>query len=213
MATPYDAVDAATWLFSEPSSDQKTFRAKIFEGARRTPPKVQLCTDDDPLLFVESVSDAGISLRVAHERLALALQRWDERALEMATQHCRAWFKKELQPAQVASLLQPCAEKAQGSWLLHLRGGDVNVWSLLPDGGGAYEPAPAEALVPGAAIWACAEVVELQFHPRRFGLRLALTDALLVPPPRSRAFPFSSKALAFRLEAPPPSEEPVCEEV
>jgi len=209
MAQPHDALDVSSWQLGAVVSAGKNerFRA-VHDGLAfpPAPPKLQLSTDDDPPLEVAQVDreTGSLTVRVSEgSPLLRSLLALDDFALRAAERHTAHVFQRAFDREQLARLYRPLV--TDGRLSLALQGSAVRVWRLLPVQVGEAERRVAEASLDeveaGSSVWLCAEVRGMCFQPRSFSLALAVSDVMLLPGQRPRAFPFQSRKCSFAVEA------------
>ena len=211
-AQPHDDLSVLTWRFGNVSSAGKNTRCiPVTDGVSfpPQPPKIQLCTEDDPPLevvqFVQDDCKPGggpktLVLKVPEgSSLLQSLQALDRYALEVAEKKSTELFKKQFKPEQLQPLYTPIMKDS----LLSLRvDDDLLIWKLLARNTSdasqkLITSGASEDVLPGGKVWLCAEVKALYFLPRSFGLVLTASDVLVFPREKSKAFPFVSRTLSF----------------
>ena len=207
-AQPHDDISFEAWQFGNIVTTGKNTKCiPVNDGISFpvAPPKVQLCTDNDPPLEVVQVSQDGkvrsLVVKVPDgSPLSQSLQALDRFALEAAEKKSMELFKKQFKPEQLLQLYFPTLKSDA---LLSLTiNEDVQVWKLIDDSSKdvsekKFCDASLEDVVPGAKVWLCAEVKALYFLPRSFGFALATSDILVIPTTKPKVFPFVSRTRSF----------------
>lgn len=194
------------WVYSEPSAARQGGKiVSIFASpGESTAPLVQLVGDGDPPLFAPfgvsppasgAISDrCNLELSVCHPPLKRFLAGLDEHFQEVASEKCSAWFQKQLQKSDVASLQRPLLSPPSSKHpydLLRVKvPPSARVWQVTTEEGGNGGPpsswiykraASLDAVSRGSRCWITVSVGSLYFLPRLFGCTLTAKDILVFP--------------------------------